>query len=267
MYKSSLNRVSAIASKEWRLNLRFATEYFIGNFVTPVKSALVMILIYSGFFKASDIFLTSVTKENYIGYVLVGSILHSQFTNSAGLLSGKFVAEKYWQTALGTLLSPATISEVTLGYAIGSGGMTTLVNILLLGVVTFFFPISFSSFLMAVGILLLISALGYSLGLLGATIGLVWEGKLFLYHYGMQVLTFFSCLYYPIGVIPEALQPIVRWMPTYQIGEAMHNLYFGILNTNALFSVIYMLITTTATFLVAGYLYNSSIRKYGIVGY
>lgn len=265
--KKSLERILAIALKEWRLNLRFTGEYFINNLFTPLKSALVMIFLYSGFFKATDIFLGSVTKDNYLGYVLLGSILHSQLNNAAGILNGKLVAEKYWQTALATLLSPASIYEVLLGFAIGSGGITIFVNIVLLALVTLFYPISIASFFMAVLVVGLMALLGFGLGLIGATIGLVWEGKQFLFGYAFQVLTFISCLYYPIGIMPQFVQPIVTYMPTYQLGEVLHSIYFGAVNANIIYSILYMLATCFAVLIGAGCLYNHSIRKYGIIGY
>ncbi len=259
-------RVMAVARKEWRLNLRFPAEYFIHNLVSPVKSAILMIFIYSGFFKTAGNF-GNMTKENFIAYVLLGSILHSQLTTSIGIFRGKLVMEKYWQTAMATLLSPASIYEVLAGYALGSGGISFLVNIGLLSAVTFVWPVSAGTYLLSLFVLFLMALLGFGLGLIGATIGLCYEGKSFAFDYGVQLITFLSCFYYPVEILPKVIKPFVTIMPTYQLGEALHNFYLSLPVGNVFLSVAYMLVTIFLVVFAGGALFDYSIRKQGVIGY
>jgi hypothetical protein len=120
--QTRVNRILAVAIKEWRLNLRFPMEFLIGNFISPMKTAILMCLLYSGFFKSASGFLGNLTQENFTVYVLIGTVLHGQLSSSVAVFRGKMVSEKYWLTATATLMTPITIFEVIGGYMIGSGG-------------------------------------------------------------------------------------------------------------------------------------------------
>lgn len=263
----SLNRIAAIAAKEWRLNLRFPVEFFVGHLTSPIKSALLMCLLYSGFFRSSNSFIGSLNQENYIVYVLLGTVLHSQLNSSIGIFRGKMSAEKYWQTATATLMTPVSIFEVILGFMVGSGGITLVINAFILTMVMFFFPVPLHLYLFSLLVLFILAVLGFSLGLIGATVSLCWEGKSFLFDYFVQALTFLSCFYYPIEILPKFIQGLVQVMPTYQLSHALHLLY----SSNDLGQLPlmfgYMIVVIAIILFPAGWLFDTSVRKYGVVGY
>lgn len=263
-----LHRILAIAAKEWRLNLRFPTEYLINNLVSPVKSMVLMCLLYSGFFRSSSIeYFGNVTQDNFIVYVLLGTVLHSQFSTSIAVFRGKMVTEKYWNTATATLLTPVSIFEVVGGFMIGSGGVAIVVNALILSFITLVYPIKLKLYLLSLLVLLLIAFLGFSLGLIGAMIGLCWEGKGFLFDYSVQAITFLSCFYYPIQLLPATVQKVVQFMPTYQLSNALHELYVSDGATNLPLVIAYMLVVCFCVLIPSGFLFESSVRKHGVIGY
>lgn len=261
------NRISAVAAKEWRLNLRFPLEFFIGHLTSPIKSAILMSLLYSGFFRNSTAFIGGVTNENYVVYVFLGTVLHSQLNSSIGIFRGKMSAEKYWQTATSTLLTPISIFEVITGFMIGSGGITLFINVMILSLVTVIFPISLPLYLCSVFVLFLLSVFGFALGLIGATVSLCWEGKSFLFDYTVQGITFLSCFYYPIEILPKLLQKVVVFMPTYQLGSALHLLYTSNNLSQLPQQFGLMVLTCAAIMIPAGLWFDKSVRKYGITGY
>lgn len=263
----SLRRIAAIATKEWRLNSRFPIEFIVSNLTNPIKSGIMMCFLYSGFFRTTQGFIGSLTHENYIVYVFLGTVLHGQLSSSITLFRGQMTAEKYWQTATATLLTPVSIFEVIAGFMIGSGAVTVLMNVIILSIITVFFPVTLKLYFASIAVLIVLSIFGFGLGLIGATIALCWEGKNFVFDYFVQGITFLSCFYYPIEIMPKFLRPIVEVLPTYQIGQALHMLYTS--NEVAQLPMVfaYLILACICIMIPAGYFFDSSVRKYGVVGY
>jgi ABC-type polysaccharide/polyol phosphate export permease len=262
----SLDRIFAVADKEWRLNLRFPVEYLANNAVTPLKSAVLMFFLYRGFLIGNNS-LGVVQKGNFAVFVLVGTTCHSLFMNSLSVFRTKMVMEKYWQTITGTLISPASIMEVILGFIVGSVGLHLFISVGILFLVAMIYGISFSVVFMSLGYLFIIAFLGFGLGLIGTTLSLVWEGKCFIFDYALQLLVFFSCFYYPIETLPKALHPLIRWLPTYRASEAMQHLFLFGHAPHFTTVLAFLLVSTTILLCGPAFFLDYSIKKYGTVGY
>jgi len=260
-------RVGAIALKEWRLNLRFPTEYFAANLFGPVKSALLMCLIYGGFLRSEGSHFGMVAHDNYALYVIVGTTCHSLLSNCVYVLVSKLVTEKWWQTVVATLISPASALELVLGFLIGSGGLHVAFATAITLIITLFHPISWSALLMVLYMMFLLSLLGFGVGLFGAMLNLCFEGKAFLFDYCVQGIIFMSCFYYPIELLPHALRGIPHFLPTYYMGVVVHDCFLSGYSPSFLavaggLTVFCVLILGLSTLL-----FDYAVRKFGIVGY
>jgi ABC-type polysaccharide/polyol phosphate export permease len=264
---NSTRRIIAIASKEWRLNSRFPLEYFAANLVSPLKSAVLMFFIYRGLLKNSGQSLGLLNGGNYQSYVFLGTTCHSLFMASVYTFRSKMVMEKYWQTVTATLISPATVLELILGFMIGSGAINLLISGIIFALTTLFFPVSITTFLGAMGLLLMLSFLGFGFGMIGTTISLCWEGKSFVFDYLMQAIIFLSCFYYPIETLPKPFHGFVECLPTYQVSHMIQTLFLANGSNPLLLPFGYVTITCFIVLIIPAFFFDFSIKKFGIVGY
>jgi ABC-type polysaccharide/polyol phosphate export permease len=262
----AIKRILAVSSKEWLLNLRFPVDYLVNNAVNPLKTAVLMFLIYRGFLTENQ-HLGLVGKGTYAIFVLIGTSCHSLFLNSVLTFRTKMVAEKYWLTILGTLVSPASIFEVIGGFIIGSVGIHLFFSACMLVVVAFFFKATVSTVLISMLLMFLISIIGFGLGLILTTINLVWEGKMFLFDYGLQLIIFLSCFYYPIETLPNFVRPSVHLLPTYRAAEAIQHLFiFGSVEHFPQV-LLYLAVSAVIILCVPAIFLDYSIKRFGITGY
>jgi len=259
--------VYAIAIKEWRLNSRFLVEYLAAHLVSPIKTAILMYLIYSGFLKGGNSSLGNLNIDNFQLFVLLGTTCHSVVMGSVNILRTKLMTEKYWQTVTATLVSPATMADVMLGYILGSGAINIAIGSIVFILVSIFFPVSLSSLLISLVVLLLIAIFGFGLGLIGATIALCWEGKSFLFDFFIQALVFLSCFYYPIQTLPESIHGFISILPTYQGAQLIQSLFIDNAAVNILRTITYLTSCCAVVLILPTFFYERSLRKYGIVGY
>lgn len=262
-----IQRISAIAVKEWRLNARFLTEYLAANVISPIKTAVLMYCLYSGLLKGSGHSLGVVNQNNFPLYVLIGTTCHSLLMASVYIFRAKMSMEKWWQTITATLISPASTVEVVIGYIIGSGGINLIMGMTIYLLITYFFPVSSYVFFTSVLVLLLLALFGFGIGLLGATLTLCWEGKSFLFDYSMQGLMFLSCFYYPIDTLPSFLHPLIEALPTYHAAQLIHELHLYGHSSIAPFTLMYLGGFTIIALVIPAMIFEYSLKRYGTVGY
>jgi ABC-type polysaccharide/polyol phosphate export permease len=264
---NATRRISAIASKEWRLNSRFPMEYLAANLVSPMKSAVLMYFIYRGLLKNHEQQLGMLNGGNFTSYVFLGTTCHSLFMSSVYTFRSKMMMEKYWQTITATLISPASVIELILGFMIGSGSINLLISGAIFAVTTILYPVPVHAFLGALTLLLMLSFLGFGFGMIGTTISLCWEGKSFVFDYLMQAIIFLSCFYYPIETLPKSIHGFIKFLPTYQVTHLIQELFllkdYGPIGL----SVAYVALSCAVVLVIPALIFDFSIKKYGIVGY
>lgn len=263
----SLQRILAVAAKEWRLNLRFSTEYFASNAVSPIKAAILMYLLYRGLLGGTRASLGMVTHENFQVFVVLGTTCHSLFMASLFTFRFKMLTEKYWQTFTGTLVSPASIFEVIAGFILGSILIHLLVGIVVMLAAAFFFGLTPLQFFASLGILFCLMVFGFGVGLIGTTVNLVWEGRTWMFDYAVQALVFLSCFYYPIETLPEFLRGMVTWLPTFQATQLIQSL---VLVGHAPFwqaQVAYIVVSSLLVLILPALYMDYAVKRFGLVGY
>lgn len=263
----SIERILAIAIKEWRLNLRFSIEYFASNAVSPIKAAILMYLLYRGLLSGTQASLGVVNQGNFQQFVLIGTTCHSLFMASLFTFRFKMLTEKYWQTFVGTLVSPASVFEVIAGFILGSILIHLVVGIGILAVASFLFHLSFAQFLASFGILCCLMIFGFGAGLIGTTVNLVWEGRTWVFDYAIQAMVFMSCFYYPIETLPEFLRAFVQVLPTYQATHLIQNVVLLGGDPNWPWVVSYVLGSSLMILILPALYMDYAVKRFGLVGY
>jgi len=263
----SVQRILAVASKEWRLNQRFSMEYFASNAVSPIKAAVLMYLLYRGLLGGTNASLGMVTKENFQVFVLIGTTCHSLFMASLFTFRFKMLTEKYWQTFTGTLVSPASIFEVIAGFILGSILIHLLVAVVVLIAAAVMFSLTFGQFFAALGILFCLMLFGFGVGLIGTTVNLVWEGRTWMFDYAVQGLVFLSCFYYPIETLPEFFRAFVRVLPTFQATQLIQKLILVGSAPEWPWVMAYVVGSSLFVLIVPALYMDHAVKKFGLVGY
>lgn len=263
----TLERIGAVAAKEWRLNLRFSMEYFASNAVSPIKAAILMYLLYRGLLNGTNSSLGIVNQSNFQVFVLIGTTCHSLFMASLFTFRFKMLTEKYWQTFTGTLVSPASIFEVIAGFILGSILIHLFVGTLVLLAAMVIFHLTFAQFAAALGVLLCLMIFGFGVGLIGTTVNLVWEGRTWVFDYAVQALVFMSCFYYPIETLPEFLRGPVKILPTFQATHLVQNLILVGSAPDWPWVVTYIVMTSLIVLILPALYMDYAVKKFGLVGY
>ncbi len=263
---NSLSRILAVAKKEWRLNLRFPLEFLATNAVSPLKTAILMLLLYRGLLVNGSQF-GLLRKDNYQVFVLVGTTCHSLFLTAMSTFRFKMVSEKYWSTITATLVSPASILEVIAGFIIGSVGFNILMAAAILGGTAIFFHGTLQMYLISMGVLFLLCLMGFGIGILGTTMSLVFEGYAFFFDYLTQALIFVSCFYYPIETLPRFAHAFIRALPTYQATTLIQQYYLVGYHYHFFMSVGFVALNAVILLCLPALFLDYSIKKYGLVGY
>lgn len=264
----SSSRIAAIATKEWRLNSRFLVEYLAANLISPLKSAVLMYLLYAGFLTSPDMKFGLLDRSNFTTFVLLGTTCHTVVMASVYIFRTKMVMEKWWQTVTATLVSPASMVEVILGFMLGSGAVHLVIGGGLFGLIAIYSGASLQAVIASFVMLLFLSLLGFGIGLVGATFSLCWEGRSWIYDYAIQLFIFLSCFYYPIETLPKFLRGIAHWLPTYQGAQLIQAFYLGSTPPeSAAFSIGYLIIASLLSILIPAAFLEWSLKRFGIVGY
>ncbi|MBI4404285.1 MAG: ABC transporter permease [Deltaproteobacteria bacterium] len=263
----SMTRIIAIATKEWRLNVRFPMEYFANNLVSPLKAAILMYFIYSGLLQRENSSLGLLSRDNFSIFVILGTTCHSLFTSSLFIFRQKLLNEKWWQTVTATLISPASTFEMIIGFIIGSGTLNIAVAVTLFSIIACFVPIHAEAFIISILVILLLAIFGFGMGLIGATFALCWEGKSFLFDYAIQAIVFLSCFYYPIETLPKVLHSGIELLPTYHAVRLVQELYLYGSSHNMMFALTYLLFSCAVAITLPTFIFERSVKKYGIIGY
>lgn len=263
----SAHRIGAIATKEWRLNSRFLVEYLAANLISPAKSAILMYLLYAGFLTSPEAKFGMLDSRNFTTFVLLGTTCHTVVMSSIYIFRTKMVMEKWWQTVTATLVSPASMVEVILGFMLGSGAIHLVIGGTFFALIAVVSGASAGAVGLSFLVLVLLSLLGFGIGLVGAAFSLCWEGKSWLYDYAIQLLVFLSCFYYPIETLPRFLHGAVQWLPTFQGSQLIQSLYLGAAPDSALVSLGFLAMTSVASVLLPAAFLEWALKRFGIVGY
>jgi ABC-type polysaccharide/polyol phosphate export permease len=260
-------QIFAIAKKELKLNLRFKYNYFLNELSKPLKIVVLFLIVYAGFFISGANNVGGVTKENYVSFLLLGSLVSSVLLLGFDTFNQKFMQEKFWKTIQAVLIAPLNKIKLILGVGISELLIQGIIVSIFLIITIIVLPVSFVNLLIVLLILLLIflGVLGFSL-IYGA-FSLSNENFLFLFRYFVLGWAFLSCFYYPVEILPSFIKPFVLINPVYHGLFIIRNLWINGFVNNFLMHFIIVLAFAVVVPIIAVYLFNKIIKKLGIQGY
>ena len=124
--------------------------------------------------------------------------------------------EKYWKTIEAVFISPISYLSIVIGVGISEIIRLIPTLIVFIIVASFFSLPNPIALIFAVIMLFMLFLFCCSLGLIHGAAALSNENFLPVFGYLFMGLSLLSCFFYPIGLIPDALKPLVEINPLYQ---------------------------------------------------
>jgi ABC-2 type transport system permease protein len=168
--------------------------------------------------------------EDYIGFVVIGGAMTAFWLNVMWLMA----AQLYWEKENGNLalfiMSPTSLMAILLGMAVGGLIATLLRAIVIIGLSTLFFQIPFmiTDYASLLAVFLLTMTALYGLGMLLASLFLLWGREAWQVSNALQEPVYFlSGFYFPIKSFGLALASAASALPLTLGLDAMRQLVFA----------------------------------------
>lgn len=191
----------------------------LGALIMFVGFILVWRAIIAGGFQG----IGDLTAENYITFILCGSLLWDIIYQAAGWqMALAIIRDKDMRTLPYVLLSP--MNKIAYLYAkVGLGIVRFVINnTILILLASIFFDFSFKGSLMLTLFLFFLTFLAFSgIGLIISSLGAWREGIAQFAMVLTDILYLFSGVHYPIEVFPESMRSFVSALPTTQAINAV----------------------------------------------
>ncbi|MHA1299683.1 MAG: ABC transporter permease [Candidatus Helarchaeota archaeon] len=292
------NKTLAITEKELKLELRFRLQFFYNIFVLPFLALIPFVILYGGVFSDQGSYINSLlsifladkageteiyyyliynfiqqnyistfNQNNYLSWLLIGNIVHTFSKNGFDAFVSRFQIEKYWGTIQGTLLAPLNRYLLLASYIIMVLIQSFLYFLMMITISFIVYPVSFIEFIFMffMSFLTLIAACG--IGLLKGAVTLANENVRFFFELFQFFVIFFSCYSIPREYFPEFLQVFTLINPFYHGINLARDAYFGIYAPDFTFSLTYVITFAISISIIAVYLFNKIMKKYGVHGY
>jgi len=260
-----VRRVFAVAKKDILLRLRYRGAYLVSAFFEPMRTGILFLLVYAGFFSSGAVSIGQVTGENYVVFLLLGMLLAVIFRFGFDMIAGAFFTEKIYQTIQGLLISPARKVEIILGM-----GLRGLIDILPMMVISLsiayvLLPISPASFLYVMALMGLMYVLVLGVGFINAAYVLGNESISKVFDLVAWTWILLSCFYYPIESTPRLIRPFIELNPVYQANHAIKAAWMnGVLDFG---SLTYVLAAAVLSLNFGVFIFNRVWKTRGIDGY
>lgn len=256
------NDISTIFWKELKVYFRWKDWVFfdaIGALLPFITFIFVWRAILMGGFGGVG----ELTPENYIPFMLSGSVLWTFITISMGHeITHCFIDEVRHRTGQNLLLSPVHKMAIPYGKALLSIVRATISNAVIIIFSLLIFGVTVKGSLTLVVLIIAINFFAFSgIGLIIAALGLWRHGLADSVWVIRQILYIFSGVHYPIEVLPETLKNISLLLPSTQAinmtraillkGAGIFDIWFSFLYL-IIFAVIILIISAFAFKIVEG---------------
>ena len=119
--KRQVKRTLAFATREYKLRVRYRWQFVSRVIVMPLLHAMPLIVLYWGLMSVAPSNISGITPDNYLSWVLLGSVVYSTFILGFSIFKQRFLEEKYWMTIYGTLIAPVSKYYLLFGVIIELG--------------------------------------------------------------------------------------------------------------------------------------------------
>lgn len=260
-------KLITIIEKEIKLNFRYKINYLGESITNTLRLTILFLLVYFGLFSLGFEGIEGLNSENFIPFILLGGLISSFFILGIEVFSFKFLSEKYWQTFQAILIAP--INKFNLLFGIGLAEAIRLMIIFLsITIITYLIIPTKMIYIFAILLITLLTYFGIlGVGLTKGAITLSNENYIFVFELISATWIFLSCLYYPINIFPKFIQKIILLNPIYHSVTLIRELWYGSINSS-LWTHLFWVLGFAIIFPIVGvYLFNKTIKNFGIKGY
>jgi ABC-type polysaccharide/polyol phosphate export permease len=263
--KSFLGHALAYAGKDIRGLMRFKVSYLVGLVGPAVTNFGLFGTVMFGFLYSSSTGIAGLTAQNFVAFTFLGAMCSSLYTQGFGSYTGRFMNEKYWQTASLILASPLTPFELLLGVAASDMIGFSIVAILFLALSYVFFPVGLLTILLTLVFLAALYFLVAGFSLIRGALILHNENIDPIVSYVVLGTGYLSCFFFPLSFIPTILRPFAMINPVYFLVYSIRATWLGL--SLPFYYPIIGVCSVVVSLLVGTYLFNRIWRNLDITGY
>lgn len=205
-------------------------EWIIADLFGSLMWFLGFIIVWRAILAGGFTEFGGLTKENYIPFLLSGSLLAQlMFTAFGWGALNTFLHEKNMKTIQYLLISPMNKYSIAAGKIIIPIIRTGMINVVIVSIASAFFGFTFKGNLLLVFLVYFIAFIGFfALSLIIASLTLWREGLGDASWVLGEALTVFSGTMYPIQILPSGIREVSMMLPTTRSVLALRDiLVFG----------------------------------------
>ena len=203
------------------------------------------------------------TAENYVTFILCGSVLWEVITQSMGWqMVQAFVSDKHRRVLPYIMISP--LDKISYLYGkVGVGMVRFLItNTILLAIASLLFNFSFNGSIFLAGLIFVVSFLSFSgIGLILASLAAWREGIGNIGVVVTEILYLMSGVHYPIEVFPKQIKGLVSLLPTTQAIHALRMVGLYGYGVSELSNQLIYLGSLAIIFPILGYIIFTKIKN------
>jgi ABC-2 type transport system permease protein len=247
-----LKKIPVIVARDFKILFTYKLAFSISFF--GIVFNLFYLVFFGSMFGAANIPYLSPYGGDFISYILIGSIGWGFMWSIMSATSSSLSTEMMMGTLESILLTSTRISTVLLSYTIFGCffGFITILILITVGLVIFGITVfaTASIYTLMVFILSALMMTGFGLIFGGLTIWLKNIGD--TVPLLQNVVMFFCCVYFPIAVLPEFLQPVANYMPFYYSIEGLRKSLIPSTPTSEILFYIIVLLSLSILFMILG---------------
>ncbi|MEW6069576.1 MAG: ABC transporter permease [Candidatus Thermoplasmatota archaeon] len=257
-----LKKICVFVKRDFRMLLTYKFAFF-SMFLSMVFNLFYLVL-FGAMFGDSVPAAISPYSENFISYLLVGSIGWGFLWTVMNATAVSLRSEMMMGTLESILLTRTKLVTVIAGYTIFGCffGLLMMLVFLIVGVICFGIVVFANANVYTLIVFLFSTLLMIGFGMLfgGLTVWVKNIGE--TVHLIQNVTMFFCGVYFPITVLPKYLQPVAPYIPFYYSIEGLRKSLIPGITYGEIMSYVWILIALTIAFLLIGlYTLNKGLQK------
>jgi ABC-2 type transport system permease protein len=192
--------------------------------------------------------ISSLDGVNYVVYIIPGLIMMAWATNAFANASSSLMQQKFQRSIDDQLSSPASPTELLLGFSLGGflrGGIVALVTFSV-SMLLVDLPVRHPAVLIVALVLV-----GFFFSQLGVLVGLraeQFDDVAFAQTFLLQPLIFLGGIFYSVALLPEPFRTISQLNPIYYMISLVRYGFLGFSATNIALSLVFLSAVTAALF-------------------
>ncbi|NVM54128.1 MAG: ABC transporter permease [Candidatus Helarchaeota archaeon] len=266
--KRQIKRTLAFAKREFKLRTRYKWNFISNVIIMPLLHAVPLVILYWGLIFQAEAGNLGLSKDDFLTWVLLGSVIYSTFVLGFRVFRARFIEEKYWMTIYGTLIAPVSKYYLLFGVVIELAveGIIMALPFMMISYIVMPTSLLYILFTYLIIIITLIAAAGISL--VNGTFYLVNENLAIIFDFLLYFLVFLSTYSIPYSIYPDILLLVVNLNPLYHFINLSREVWFGgFYSIDLLWSFLYILGFCVVCVIVGIYFFTKTTRRFGVRGY